>query len=67
MYLCLHILAVLALILVPRLVPKIVRGVSSESSMINGNLIDRNRSNGSIANVLKRATPLTNSVSNHHD
>ncbi|KAB0804736.1 hypothetical protein PPYR_01706 [Photinus pyralis] len=55
MYLCLHILALLALTLVPRLTSKTVPGISNSIA------------NGSVAHALKHASPLTNSVSNHHD
>ncbi|XP_017772737.1 PREDICTED: lysophospholipid acyltransferase 1 [Nicrophorus vespilloides] len=57
MYLCLHILALIALFIVPRVVPKVNPGLVSNHLTANG----------SIANVLKQASPITNSVSNHHD
>lgn len=56
MYLCLHIVALIALFLVPRVVPKAKPGDSTQLT-----------ANGSIAHVLKQASPITNSVSNHHD
>ncbi|KAK5650034.1 hypothetical protein RI129_001063 [Pyrocoelia pectoralis] len=55
MYLCLHILALLALTLVPRLTSKTVPDISHSIT------------NGRVAHALKHASPLTNSVSNHHD
>ncbi|KAF5305485.1 hypothetical protein FQA39_LY01576 [Lamprigera yunnana] len=57
MYLCLHILALLALTLVPRMMSKVVPGASKSYSITNG----------SVAQALKQASPITNSVSNHHD
>ncbi|KAF2885530.1 hypothetical protein ILUMI_20680 [Ignelater luminosus] len=70
MYLCLHILALLALILVPHLVPKrsIPRNINPQTT-VNGSVTNSHHltSNGSIMHALKQATPITNSVSNHHD
>lgn len=54
---CLHLLAIFALIGVPRLFPR----------TIPGNTNNLAASSASIASVLKQASPLTNSVSNHHD
>ncbi|GJQ77049.1 hypothetical protein Trydic_g23621 [Trypoxylus dichotomus] len=57
MYLCLHALAVVALIAVPRVIPKAKPGTTTQLT-----------ANGSIADVLRSASrPITNSVSNHHD
>jgi len=57
MYMCLHIFAFLALFLVPHVVPKGKPGDSSHLAATSD----------SIANVLRQASPITNSVSNHHD
>lgn len=57
MYLCLHIVATVALFIVPRVIPKARPGATTQLT-----------ANGSIANVLRSASrPITNSVSNHHD
>ncbi|KAI4458112.1 hypothetical protein MML48_7g00007142 [Holotrichia oblita] len=57
MYLCLHVLAMVALLIVPRVIPKANPGTTTHLT-----------ANGSIANVLRSASrPITNSVSNHHD
>lgn len=58
MYLCLHILALVSLIVVPKVVPKAVPGSSHQLSQ---------SAKGSIANVIKQATPITKSVSHHSD
>lgn len=58
MYLCLHISALVCLLIVPRVVPKAVPGSSKQLS---------ETAKGSIANVLKQATPITKSVSHHSD
>lgn len=55
---CLHLLAIFALIGVPRLFPRTIPGNTANNLAA---------SSASIASVLKQASPLTNSVSNHHD
>ncbi|XP_025836121.1 lysophospholipid acyltransferase 2 isoform X2 [Agrilus planipennis] len=56
MHLCLHIVAVIAILIVPRVIRRAVPGDSSQLS-----------AKGRIAHALRKASPLTNSVSNHHD
>lgn len=58
MYLCLHILALVSLLIVPKIVPKAVPGSSKQLS---------DSAKGSIANVIKQAAPITKSVSHHSD